>query len=61
MCDNISPGLSWPPRMTTICPLGPSAASPIVSALKDFRHEFEAYLPRRIPVTAAPPAPAAVG
>ncbi len=54
VCDNISPGLAWPPRMTTICPLGPSAASPIISALKDFRHEFEAYLPRRIPVAAAP-------
>ena len=54
VCDNISPGLDWPPRMTTICPLGPSAASPIVSALRDFRGEFEAYLPRRIPVTAAP-------
>ena len=35
--------------MTTICPLGPSAVSPIVSALRDFRDEFEAYLPRRIP------------
>ena len=57
VCDNISPGLAWPPRMTTICPLGPSAASPIVSALRDFRDEFEAYLPRRIPVAAAPPAP----
>ena len=55
VCDNISPGLAWPPRMTTICPLGPSAASPIVSALRDFRPEFEAYLPRRIPVAAAPP------
>ena len=54
VCDNISPGLAWPPRMTTICPLGPSAASPIVSALRDFRDEFEAYLPRRIPVAAAP-------
>ena len=54
VCDNISPGLAWPPRMTTICPLGPSAASPIVSALRDFREEFEAYLPRRIPVAAAP-------
>ncbi|MDE0654561.1 MAG: NADH-quinone oxidoreductase subunit NuoF [bacterium] len=54
VCDNISPGLAWPPRMTTICPLGPSAASPIVSALGDFRHEFEAFLPRRIPVAAAP-------
>ncbi len=54
VCDNISPGLAWPPRMTTICPLGPSAASPIVSGLRDFREEFEAYLPRRIPVAAAP-------
>ncbi len=53
VCDNISPGLTWPPRMTTICPLGPSAASPILSALRDFRSEFEAYLPRRIPVAAA--------
>ncbi len=42
--DNISPGLAWPPRQTTICPLGPSAVSPIVSALKRFRPEFEAYL-----------------
>ena len=53
VCDNISPGLQWPPRMTTICPLGPSAVSPIVSALTHFRDEFEAYLPRRIPVAAA--------
>ena len=27
--DNISPGLRWPPAQTTICPLGPSAVSPI--------------------------------
>ncbi len=57
VCDNISPGLAWPPRMTTICPLGPSAASPIVSALADFREEFEAYLPRRIPVAAVAAVP----
>jgi NADH-quinone oxidoreductase subunit F len=44
VCDNISPGLAWPPRMTTICPLGPSAVSPITSALGRFRDEFEAYL-----------------
>ena len=25
--DGISPGIAWPPRQTTICPLGPSAAS----------------------------------
>ncbi len=27
VADNISPGIAWPPRQTTICPLGPSAAS----------------------------------
>jgi NADH-quinone oxidoreductase subunit F len=42
--DNISPGISWPPKQTTICPLGPSAVSPIASALQRFRGEFEAYL-----------------
>ncbi|MCY4273121.1 MAG: NADH-quinone oxidoreductase subunit NuoF [bacterium] len=45
VCDNISPGIKWPPRQTTICPLGPSAVSPIASALERFRGEFEAYLP----------------
>ena len=44
--DNISPGLAWPPRQTTICPLGPSAVSPIVSGLQRFRDEFEAYVER---------------
>jgi NADH-quinone oxidoreductase subunit F len=44
VCDNISPGLAWPPRQTTICPLGPSAVSPIASAVKRFRHEFEHYI-----------------
>ncbi|MEY2431479.1 MAG: NADH-quinone oxidoreductase subunit [Acidimicrobiaceae bacterium] len=44
VCDNISPGISWPPRQTTICPLGPSAVSPIASAVSRFRHEFEAYI-----------------
>jgi NADH-quinone oxidoreductase subunit F len=44
--DNISPGLAWPPRQTTICPLGPSAVSPIASALRRFRGEFEAYIER---------------
>ena len=42
--DNISPGLLWPPRQTTICPLGPSAVSPIASALRRFRPEFEHYI-----------------
>jgi NADH-quinone oxidoreductase subunit F len=44
ICDNISPDLAWPPKMTTICPLGPSAVSPITSALGRFRDEFDAYL-----------------
>ncbi len=37
--DNISPGLAWPPRMTTICPLGPSAVSPITSIMTYFKDE----------------------
>ena len=43
VCDNISPGISWPPRQTTICPLGPSAVSPIASAVVRFKDEFLAY------------------
>lgn len=44
VCDNISPGIAWPPRQTTICPLGPSAVSPIASAVRRFRPEFEAAI-----------------
>jgi NADH-quinone oxidoreductase subunit F len=44
--DNISPGLVWPPKQTTICPLGPSATAPVASALRLFRPEFEAYIAR---------------
>ncbi len=42
--DNISPGLTWPPAMTTICPLGPSATAPIVSIMRWFRPEVEAMI-----------------
>ena len=35
--ETISPGIAWPPRQTTICPLGPSAVSPIASAIVRFR------------------------
>ena len=56
--DNISPGpypvaadesqgleaVPFPPRQTTICPLGPSSVAPITSALRRFRHEFEAKI-----------------
>ena len=38
--DNISVGLGWPPKQTTICPLGPSAVSPIISIAKYFRDEI---------------------
>ncbi len=44
VADNISPGIVWPPKQTTICPLGPSAVSPIASALRRFRPEFEAAI-----------------
>ena len=44
VCDNISPGLAWPPKQTTICPLGPSATAPIASAISRFRPEFEARI-----------------
>jgi NADH-quinone oxidoreductase subunit F len=43
ICDNISPAITWPPRQTTICPLGPSVVSPIASAVVRFRDEFFAY------------------
>ncbi|MEJ5253978.1 MAG: NADH-quinone oxidoreductase subunit NuoF [Acidimicrobiales bacterium] len=46
VADNISPGIAWPPKQTTICPLGPSAVSPIASAIRRFRHEFEAHIAR---------------
>ncbi len=43
LCDNISPSIAWPPKQTTICPLGPSAVSPIASAVVRFKDEFQAY------------------
>ena len=56
--DNISPGpypgpavpgsgdddVPFPPRQTTICPLGPSSVAPVTSALRRFRSEFEAKI-----------------
>jgi NADH-quinone oxidoreductase subunit F len=50
VCESISPGLAWPPRQTTICPLGPSAVSPIASAVKRFRNEFEHYIEHGRPI-----------
>jgi NADH-quinone oxidoreductase subunit F len=40
LCDNIAPGLGWPPQQTTICVLGSSIPSSIVSAVTMFRDEF---------------------
>jgi len=39
-CDNIAPGVSWPPQQTTICVLGSSIPSSIASAIRMFRDEF---------------------
>ncbi|MEX2419926.1 MAG: NADH-ubiquinone oxidoreductase-F iron-sulfur binding region domain-containing protein, partial [Acidimicrobiia bacterium] len=47
--DNISPGLRWPPAMTTICPLGPSAVSPITSIMANFRDEVVAMIAGEVP------------
>jgi NADH-quinone oxidoreductase subunit F len=42
--DNISPGLEWPPRQTTICPLGPSAVPPYLSSVSRFKDEYLLYI-----------------
>ena len=39
VCDNLAPGVSWPPQQTTICVLGPSIPSSIASAIRMFRDE----------------------
>jgi NADH-quinone oxidoreductase subunit F len=44
VCDNIAPGLGWPPQQTTICPLGPSIPSSIVSAISMCKAEFAAHV-----------------
>jgi NADH-quinone oxidoreductase subunit F len=51
--DGISIGLAWPPKMTTICPLGPSAVSSILSLLKYFKSEVETHIARgqQVPVS----------
>jgi NADH-quinone oxidoreductase subunit F len=38
--SNIAPGLNWPPGMTTICQLGPSTISPILSLNRFWRDEI---------------------
>jgi NADH-quinone oxidoreductase subunit F len=44
LCDNISPGLNWPPQQTTICVLGPSIPSSVNSAITMFRDEFAQHV-----------------
>jgi NADH-quinone oxidoreductase subunit F len=61
VCDNISVGMNWPPKQTTICPLGQSATSPIASAVMRFRDEFEAYLGGPAELTVEVKGPAFVG
>jgi NADH-quinone oxidoreductase subunit F len=40
VCDNLAPGVSWPPQQTTICVLGSSVPSSIASAIRMFRDEL---------------------
>jgi NADH-quinone oxidoreductase subunit F len=42
--DNISIGLAWPPKQTTICPLGPSAVSPIISIMTYYKDEVMEHI-----------------
>ncbi|MGH9058149.1 MAG: NADH-ubiquinone oxidoreductase-F iron-sulfur binding region domain-containing protein, partial [Acidimicrobiales bacterium] len=44
VCDNISPGVRWPPAQTTICVLGPSMPPPVASGIRMFRDEYLAHI-----------------
>ena len=61
VCDNISVGMNWPPKQTTICPLGQSATTPVASAIMRFQDEFEAYLGGPAEITVEVKGPAFVG
>jgi NADH-quinone oxidoreductase subunit F len=75
IADNISPGpypvaadpsqgldaVPFPPKQTTICPLGPSSVAPITSTIRRFRHEYEAKITRRDVIPVQAEAPAEVG
>ena len=61
VCDNISVGMNWPPKQTTICPLGQSATTPVDSAIMRFKDEFEAYLGGPAEITVEVKGPAFVG
>ncbi len=43
VCDNISPGVTWPPAQTTICVLGPSMPPSVAAGLRMFRDEYAAH------------------
>ena len=51
--DNITVGVGWPPKQTTICPLGPSAVSAVTSLLAYSRAAAEAHIAKanRVPLT----------
>ncbi len=44
VCDNISPDLSWPPKQTTICVLGPSIPPAIATSMNMFRDEYLVHI-----------------
>jgi NADH-quinone oxidoreductase subunit F len=44
LCDNISPGISWPPAQTTICVLGPSIPPSVSAAISRFRDDFLVHI-----------------
>ena len=44
VCDNISPGVTWPPAQTTICVLGPSMPPSVAAGLRMFRDEYSAHI-----------------
>jgi NADH-quinone oxidoreductase subunit F len=44
ICDNISPGVSWPPAQTTICVLGPSIPSSVASGVRMFKDELVEHI-----------------
>ncbi len=44
VCDNISPGVTWPPAQTTICVLGPSIPPAPAAAVRMFRDDFMEHI-----------------
>jgi NADH-quinone oxidoreductase subunit F len=44
ICDNISPGVVWPPAQTTICVLGPSMPPSVAAGMKMFRDDYMTHI-----------------